>query len=46
MGINYIHNHVEAMSQAIEYGVDLIGYQHWSFVDILSSSMVLRSAMD
>lgn len=36
--IQYIKEHVETMSKAIDDGVDLIGYQYWSFVDILSSS--------
>jgi 6-phospho-beta-glucosidase len=36
--IDYIREHVASMSQAIDEGVDLIGYTYWSFVDILSSS--------
>lgn len=36
--IEYLHDHIEQMEKAINEGVDLIGYQHWSFVDILSSS--------
>lgn len=36
--IDYIREHAAAMSQAIDEGVDLIGYTYWSFVDILSSS--------
>ena len=26
------------MALALDDGIDLVGYQHWSFVDILSSS--------
>ena len=36
--IEYLRDHAASMEQAIEEGVDLIGYQYWSFVDILSSS--------
>lgn len=36
--IDYIRDHAASMSQAIDEGVDLIGYTYWSFVDILSSS--------
>ena len=36
--IEYLHDHIEQMEKAIDEGVNLIGYQHWSFIDILSSS--------
>lgn len=36
--IAYLHDHIESMQKAIDDGVELIGYQHWSFVDILSAS--------
>ena len=36
--IDYLHDHIKQMQNAIDEGVDLIGYQHWSFIDILSSS--------
>lgn len=36
--VAYIKDHVIEMRNAIRDGVNLIGYQHWSFVDILSSS--------
>ena len=35
---SYIHDHMVSMLEAIESGVDLIGYQYWSFTDIQSSS--------
>ena len=36
--INYLKDHVIEMGKAIDDGVEVIGYQHWSFVDVLSSS--------
>lgn len=36
--VQYLHDHIEQMQKALDEGVNLIGYQHWSFVDILSSS--------
>lgn len=36
--IEFTRNHIEAMGQAIEDGVDLIGYTCWSAIDIVSAS--------
>ena len=36
--IDYLRDHVHEMALALEDGIDLVGYQHWSFVDLLSSS--------
>ena len=36
--IEYIRDHIEEIYNAIKEGVEVIGYQYWSFVDILSSS--------
>ena len=36
--IAYLRDHINSMKEAIEEGVPVIGYQHWSFMDILSSS--------
>ena len=30
--IDYLHDHIKQMQNAIDEGVDLIGYQHWSFI--------------
>lgn len=38
MRIQYLKGMIEQMGQAIEDGVALIGYQPWSFIDVLSSS--------
>lgn len=35
--IDYIRQHIQACKDAIEDGVDLIGYCPWSFMDLLSS---------
>jgi 6-phospho-beta-glucosidase len=36
--ISYMEKHIEAMSQAIEDGVDLIGYTPWGCIDLVSVS--------
>lgn len=37
--INYLKEHIQAMSDAIQYdGVDVMGYTPWSFIDIISAS--------
>lgn len=36
--INYIKEHVQQMKEAIEDGVDLIGYTPWASIDIVSVS--------
>ncbi|MFV0556952.1 MAG: glycoside hydrolase family 1 protein [Lactovum sp.] len=36
--IDYIRQHIEAMSEAIEDGVDLIGYTSWGCIDLISAS--------
>ena len=36
--IDYLRDHVHEMALALEDGIDLVGYQYWSFVDLLSSS--------
>ncbi|CAH2715873.1 Aryl-phospho-beta-D-glucosidase BglC [Neobacillus rhizosphaerae] len=36
--IEYIKSHLKAMARAIDYGVELISYNPWSFIDILSTS--------
>lgn len=36
--IAYMKAHVEAMSEAIEDGVDLIGYTPWGIIDIVAAS--------
>ena len=36
--IEYIRNHVTAMSEAIEDGVDLIGYTPWGCIDLVAAS--------
>jgi 6-phospho-beta-glucosidase len=40
--VSYLKDHVAQMSAAIDDGVELIGYQHWSFIDVLSSSQGFR----
>lgn len=35
--IDYLKNHIEAIHDAIEDGVDMMGYCLWSFMDLLSS---------
>ena len=36
--IDYTRKHIEAMSKAIENGVNLIGYTYWGCIDLVASS--------
>ncbi|KGX85906.1 glycoside hydrolase family 1 protein [Pontibacillus marinus] len=36
--IEYLRDHIKAMSEAIEDGVDLIGYTSWGCIDLVSAS--------
>lgn len=36
--INYLRDHIKAMEQAIEDGVDLMGYTMWGCTDLVSAS--------
>jgi 6-phospho-beta-glucosidase len=36
--INYLREHIEAMREAIEDGVDLMGYTSWGCIDLVSMS--------
>lgn len=36
--IEYTKEHIKAMSDAIEDGVDLIGYTYWGCIDLISAS--------
>ncbi|MBO5158875.1 MAG: family 1 glycosylhydrolase [Lachnospiraceae bacterium] len=36
--IEYLRNHIAAMKQAIDDGVDLIGYTPWGCIDLVSAS--------
>lgn len=36
--IDYLRRHIEAMADAIEDGVDLIGYTPWGCIDLVSAS--------
>lgn len=36
--IDYMKQHIEAMSEAIEDGVDLIGYMPWGIIDLTAAS--------
>ena len=36
--IDYLRKHIEAMKEAVEDGVDLMGYTMWSCVDLVSAS--------
>lgn len=38
--IEYVKNHIEAMSEAIKDGVDLIGYTMWGIIDLVSCGTV------
>ncbi len=40
--IDYLRAHIEACADAIEDGVDLMGYSPWSFEDLLSSHQGFR----
>lgn len=41
--IAYIREHIKAMSEAIEDGVDLIGYTMWGIIDLVSSGTIQMS---
>lgn len=36
--IDYLRKHIKAMKEAIEDGVDLIGYTPWGWIDVVSAS--------
>ena len=36
--INYLRDHIKAMAQAVEDGVDLMGYTMWGCIDLVSAS--------
>ena len=36
--INYLREHIKAMKQAVDDGVDLIGYTPWGWIDLISAS--------
>ena len=36
--IDYLRRHIEAMGQAVEDGVDLMGYTMWGCIDLVSAS--------
>lgn len=36
--IDYLRSHIEAMSEAIEDGVDLMGFTSWGCIDLVSAS--------
>ena len=36
--INYLRDHIKAMKEAIEDGVDLMGYTMWGCTDLVSAS--------
>ncbi|PHM63153.1 glycoside hydrolase family 1 protein [Xenorhabdus ishibashii] len=36
--INYIQQHINAIKRAMNYGVKVISYNPWSFIDLLSTS--------
>lgn len=36
--IDYLRSHIEAMENAVEDGVDLIGYTPWGCIDLVSAS--------
>ena len=37
-GIEYLREHIKAMHDAIEDGVDLMGYTTWGCIDLVSAS--------
>lgn len=41
--ISYLRSHIEAIAQAIEDGVDVIGYTPWGCIDLVSCSLVSMS---
>ena len=36
--IQYMRDHIEAMAEAVESGVDLMGYTSWGCIDLVSAS--------
>lgn len=36
--IDYLRSHIHSMAEAVDEGVDLIGYTSWSFIDLVSAS--------
>ena len=36
--IDYLREHIKAMKEAVEDGVDLIGYTPWGWIDVVSAS--------
>ena len=36
--IDYLREHIKAMWRAMDYGVEVISYNPWSFIDLLSTS--------
>lgn len=36
--IDYLRSHIEAMAEAVEDGVDLMGYTSWGCIDLVSAS--------
>lgn len=36
--IDYIKEHLKAIKNAIDFGVEVISYNPWSFIDVLSTS--------
>lgn len=36
--IDYLREHIKAMREAVEDGVDLIGYTPWGWIDVISAS--------
>ncbi|MBE8598121.1 glycoside hydrolase family 1 protein [Xenorhabdus sp. BG5] len=36
--INYIQQHINAIKRAMDYGVKVLSYNPWSFIDLLSTS--------
>lgn len=41
--ISYLRSHINAMADAIEDGVDLMGYTPWGCIDLVSCSLVSMS---
>ena len=41
--ISYLRSHIEAIGQAIDDGVDVIGYTPWGCIDLVSCSLVSMS---
>lgn len=36
--IDYLHQHIEQMAEAVKDGVDLMGYTPWGCIDLVSAS--------